>query len=83
MKGKLRKVRKCSGRLVSGTVKFTTTGAQVHATISRGRFVYATGASVPASGGGRLLVLSDSGVQSGSTSMHHLHPPVAVAGTGG
>ena len=59
VQGRQRKVRKCRGRLVSGTVKFTTTGTAVHATVSRHRVVYATGVSVPAAGGGSLLVLND------------------------
>lgn len=41
VKGK--SVRKCTGKLVSGTVKFTTTGGLVHATLSRGHVVFATG----------------------------------------
>lgn len=45
---RLRKVNKCSGRIVSGTVKFTTTGTVVHATLARRGVVYATGTSVPA-----------------------------------
>jgi hypothetical protein len=49
----------CKGRLVSGTVKFTATGKIVHATVSRGGVVYASGESVPAAGGGSMLVLSD------------------------
>jgi hypothetical protein len=60
--GKLRKVRakgrKCKGRLLSGAVKFTTSAAGDHATISRGRTVYATGASVSL-GRGRFELLLD------------------------
>jgi virginiamycin B lyase len=47
IKGKRRKVKvkrqKCTGKLVSGKVKFTIRGAAAHATISRKRTVYATG----------------------------------------
>jgi hypothetical protein len=60
VKGRLHKVNQCSAKLVSGTVKFTTMAAVVHATLSRGGVIYATGARVPAAGGGSLLVLGDS-----------------------
>jgi hypothetical protein len=53
------KRQRCHGRLVSGTVKFTATGKIVHATVSRHGIVYARGQSVPAAGGGSLLVLND------------------------
>jgi hypothetical protein len=47
VKGKNKKVKvtrqKCTGKLVSGTVKFTTTGAIVKATLSRAGDIYATG----------------------------------------
>ena len=59
VKGHLRKVQRCTGKLVSGTVKFTTTGAVVHATLSRRGVVYASGASVSVAGGRSLLVLND------------------------
>ncbi len=53
------KVQRCRGKLVSGTVKFTTTGQVVHATISRGRVVYASGESVRVGGGSSALMLND------------------------
>jgi hypothetical protein len=47
VKGKTKKVKKteqkCTGKLVSGTVKFTATGSVVKATLSRGGDVYAMG----------------------------------------
>jgi hypothetical protein len=47
VKGKTKKVKKteqkCTGKLVSGTVKFTATGSIVKARLSRGGEVYATG----------------------------------------
>jgi hypothetical protein len=47
IKGKTKKVKKteqkCTGKTVSGTVKFTASGTIVKATLSRGRDVYATG----------------------------------------
>ena len=49
--------QKCTGKLVSGTVKFTTSGSTVSATLSRGRVVYATGARVSIAGGRSKLVL--------------------------
>ena len=53
-KGKKKKtVQKCIGRLVSGTVNFTVSGAAVRASISRGRLIYATGASVSLGWGAR------------------------------
>ena len=36
-------VRKCTTKVVSGTVKFTATAASAHATLSRNGVVYATG----------------------------------------
>ena len=56
VKGRRRKVVKCSGRLVSGTVKFTTSAASDTATIARGKTVYATGATI-ATGDGRQQLL--------------------------
>jgi hypothetical protein len=56
--GHRRTVQQCTGKLVSGTVKFTVAGATVHATISRAHTVYATGASVPTGHGGTQLVLN-------------------------
>jgi hypothetical protein len=56
--GHRRTVQQCTGKLVSGTVKFTLAGATVHATISRAHTVYATGASVPTGHGGTQLVLN-------------------------
>jgi trimeric autotransporter adhesin len=62
LKGKKRKPKKrvqtCTGKLVSGTVKFTVTGPGVRATISRGHIVYATGESMPLGGGRSLLLLT-------------------------
>ena len=57
VKGHRRNVVKCSGRLVSGTVKFTTSGASDTATIARGQNVYATGALIAIGGGRRQLLL--------------------------
>ena len=55
VKGHRRKVQKCTGRLVSGTVKFTTSSDT--ATITRGHTVYATGASIATVDGHRQLLL--------------------------
>jgi hypothetical protein len=59
--GKKRKSKqqKCTARLVSGTVNFTIRAASVHATISRGRVVYAIGASVNVGRGHTRLMLTD------------------------
>jgi hypothetical protein len=57
VKGHRRKVQKCTGKLISGTVKFTTTTAANQATLSRAGVVYAHGESVDV-GGGTELVLS-------------------------
>ena len=57
-KGHKRKVQKCTGKLVSGTVKFTTKGAAGRARISRGRTVFATGAIVSMGDGRSQLMLS-------------------------
>jgi len=43
VKGKKVKKNKCSTKLVSGTVTFTTSSAVRHASISRGDVLYATG----------------------------------------
>jgi Cep192 domain 4 len=53
------KRQSCSAKLVSGPVKFTTSGAVVHATISRGRIVYATGTSSSVGAGRSQLVLTE------------------------
>jgi hypothetical protein len=54
------KQMKCTGRLVSGTVSFTTTaGTRDQATISRGDVVYAAGASVAIGQGRFVLFLSE------------------------
>ena len=61
--GKKRKVKKrvqtCTGKLLSGTVRFTVTAASDRAAISRGRVVYATGISLPMGGGRSILLLSE------------------------
>ncbi len=59
--GRERKVheQKCTSRLVSGTVTFTASAASGRATISRGRVVYAIGASVPMGRADSQLVLTD------------------------
>jgi hypothetical protein len=59
IKGKHRKEQRCTGKLISGTVKFTTTGSQARVSVSRGHKVYATGESVPDGTGGSILVLTD------------------------
>ena len=53
------KVRRCKTRLVSGTVKFTTTAAAVGATVSRAGVVYASGIAVPLGAGRWQLILAD------------------------
>jgi hypothetical protein len=53
------KQQKCTARLVSGPVKFTLRTGSVHATISRGRVVYARGAGVQMGRGRTQLVLED------------------------
>ena len=61
-KGKRRKAKqkaqKCTGKSVSGSLKFTVAGRRGRATISRGRVVYATGTSLPVGGGRSLLLLT-------------------------
>lgn len=63
VRGKTRKVtvtqQVCTTRLVSGTVKFTTTGASYGATVSRGRVIYASGTGVATGSGRWHLVLGD------------------------
>ncbi len=63
IKGKRRKIRvkrqKCTGKLVSGKVKFTIGGAAAHFTISRKRTIYATGVSVSNAMRGSELVVTD------------------------
>jgi HYDIN/CFA65/VesB family protein/collagen triple helix repeat protein len=60
-----RNVQKCTGRLVSGTIKFTASPVRVRATLARGRLVYATGADVPMGRGRSQLLLTD---------LRQLHP---------
>jgi hypothetical protein len=57
VKGHSKKVQKCTGKLISGTVKFTTSAAADQATLSRAGVVYARGESIDV-GGGTELVLS-------------------------
>lgn len=47
--------QKCRGKLISGTVKFTTASV-VHAALTRGRVTYASGAEVTAGGHSRLVL---------------------------
>jgi hypothetical protein len=54
--GRTRKVQKCTGRLVSGTVKFTVSGNG--ATVSRNGIAYATGVSISSGHGRRELILT-------------------------
>ncbi len=56
--GHTHKVQKCSGRLVSGRVKFTVSGAGFGATVSRHGIVYASGVSISSGHGRRELILS-------------------------
>jgi hypothetical protein len=53
-----RQISRCQGRLVSGTVNFTTPAGD-RATLSRGHVVYAEGARVPLGGGRWQLLLAD------------------------
>jgi hypothetical protein len=59
-----RKVRvkrvKCTGRLVSGPVKFTTNATRNQATLSRRGCVYATGTRLTLGVGDSVLVVSES-----------------------
>jgi Glycine rich protein len=57
VKGHRRKVQQCTGRLVSGTVKFRTSGLSDTATLTRGRIVYAAGTSITITNGERQLLL--------------------------
>ncbi len=53
-------VKKCTTKLVSGTVKFVTAARSMGAVLARGGRVYATGRAIrPSSGGGVRLVLND------------------------
>ena len=51
------KVQRCSTRLVSGTVKLTTTGS-IQASLRRARLIYATGRASPTGRGRWQLVLT-------------------------
>ena len=52
------KVRKCTTKLVSGTVKFTIASHAVRATVSRAGVTYAIGRAIPAGTGNLRLVLT-------------------------
>ena len=52
------KHQKCSAKLVSGTVKFTTSPTSVAAAISRGRITYATGRAISLGAGRWQLALT-------------------------
>ena len=49
----------CTARLVTGPIKFTTAGAAVKASISRGSVLYATGVSVPTGAGHSQVILRE------------------------
>jgi hypothetical protein len=59
VRGRTRRFQKCKSRLVAGTVIFTTVSSSVPATISRRGVIFATGASLPTSGGGTVLVMAN------------------------
>lgn len=77
--GKTRKVKvktqRCTGKLVSGPVKFTVSGKTVHATLSRNRRVVASGTIVGDSGRVQGLFAVSHRVRAGwytlTTSRHH------------
>jgi hypothetical protein len=77
--GKTRKVKvkkqKCTGKLVSGPVKFTITGKAVHATLSRGTHVVARGTFVSnsARGQGVLAVKPRVGAGWYTLTLSHRH----------
>lgn len=53
------RVQRCTGRRLSGTATFTVSATSDHATVSRGRVLYATGTSLPIGGGRSLLVVTE------------------------
>jgi len=59
IKGQRKTVQKCTTKLVSGTVKFTTVGSLVSARLSRAGVTYATGRAVRTGDGKVALVLKD------------------------
>jgi hypothetical protein len=74
---KVAKKQKCSAKLVSGTVSFTTSGAPAHATLSRHGVVYAAGtARRTASGRMSLRLLPVRRLQSGKYTL------TLISGTG-
>jgi hypothetical protein len=58
VKGNRRKLQQCTGRLVSGPLKFTAAAAAARATISRGPVIYATGVRVQLGDGHTQLLVS-------------------------
>lgn len=58
VKGHRRTAQRCTGRLVSGTVKFTTATAATSARVSRARVLYATGYAVSTGRGSWTLMLA-------------------------
>jgi hypothetical protein len=54
------KQRRCTGRIVSGIVSFTVSGAADRATLSRNGVVYARGSSIVTASGRSQLILSSS-----------------------
>jgi hypothetical protein len=74
--------QKCTATLVSGPVKFTTSGSAIHATISHGRAPLATATAVPLeSGGWRLLIGGSRRLRRGvyTLTLHTAHGPRRVA----
>jgi hypothetical protein len=55
-KKRKRKVQKCTGKLVSGPVKFTVTGRAARATLARDGNVYAVGTMAVGSNGGEAIL---------------------------
>lgn len=58
VKGHRRTVRKCTTKLVTGPVKFTTSRAERGATVSRGGVDHATGVAIPTGTGRWQIVLT-------------------------
>jgi hypothetical protein len=74
--------QKCTAALVSGPVKFTTTGSVLHATISRGRAGVATATAVSLkTGGWRLLVRGRPSLRpvAYTLTLHTAHGPRSVS----
>ena len=73
-KGKHRKtVQKCTTKLTSSPVRFTTAGASIAAVLSRGKIIYATGSAIDSGKRTKLLLSPRRNIGKGSYTLTLTH----------